>query len=134
MAWPEKILEKILDNPDFLTPQEKALLEKVDLLVDSDYGFEQNSFYGVDLKDVDLNKLIVYGSSLDPDNEKGTVKKLYDLIKKLTGCKNDGVVVFDEDLFDKKGINYIVEKQPHNHFESCTKEILNDVHEISRKK
>ena len=76
---------------------------------------------------LDLDKLIVVGSSVDITKENNyLVKELYDLIIKLTDKKSDGVVIFEPRELEKLGINYLVEDISLNHFKAGAKDnILN---------
>lgn len=128
-----------LANPNELekyatTKKDKLILEALKSIVDTDYGFQKDNYVGVDLSKVDLNKLTVIGSSLDPENSKGLPLDLYNLIKRAKELENDGVVIFDENLFRKLGINYEREKKDFNHFESCSKEALNNASDIIKKR
>lgn len=113
--------------------KEKLILQILKLVVNEKYGFEHNSFNGVDFNKVDLNKLVVVGSSIDSETEKGVVLDLYNMIKKVTGLENDGVVVFDEQRFRDLGINYVLEDGHFNHFNSGTKEAFENAYALSKK-
>ncbi len=114
------------------TRYEKLLLKIIKRVVNTDYGFLRDSYNGVDLRKVDLNKLIVIGSSLDSTKENGIALGLYNMIKTMTNLENDGVVVFDEKKFNKLGINYIKEETPTNHFNSCTEEAFYNAYSLSK--
>jgi len=134
------ILGTILANPNIfsldnrLSSYEKNILKICRLIVNNKYGFEQDNYQGIDLRKVDLNKLIVVGSNLNPkkDNNKLLIEG-YNLIKKLTGKKSDGIVVFDPKLFDQKGINYIKEEHHLNHIEALSETNLEKVFNLSKK-
>ena len=123
-----KILDQykgVLDN--------KLLVRILKLLINTNYGFEKDNFTGADLKKVDLNKLVVIGSGLDPNVEKGYVLDLYKMIKTITGLENDGVVTYSEELFDRLGINYVTENGHYNHFNSGTEKAFEEAYQISRR-
>ena len=128
LVFPEHILKY---QPD-LTRKEKLLLNAVSLVVNNKYGFEIDSYEGVYLNQVDLNKIVLVGNSLDPNNEKGIVLELYNIIKKFNGYENDGVVVFDKEHFDRRGINYVLDEHT-NHFNSLNPEKLERVYQLSKK-
>ncbi len=129
-----------LANPEMLkkyeelfSKQEKLIRLILGKLINTDYGFERDNFNGADLGKVDLNKLLVIGSSLDLKNEKNALAvKLYEMIMKVTGYKSDGVVVFDKDLFAKKGINYLEEAHGLNHFDAGSESHLTAISNIIR--
>ena len=95
-------------------------------------GFEDDSYFGVDLRQIDLDKFVLFGNSLDPNNEKGIVLELYKIIKEFSGYENDGVVVFDKEHFDRRGINYVLDEHT-NHFNSLNPEKLERVYQLSKK-
>ncbi len=117
---------------ELLNKKERLLLKVLKRLIVSKYGFEKDNYRGVNLKLVDLNKLVVIGSGLDPTKEKGFVLDLYNMIKKITGLENDGVVTYSEELFDSLGINYVTECTHNNHFNSGTIESFENAYKISR--
>ena len=129
-----------LANPQYidnykhlLNEQELKLLKIIKLLINTNYGFEKDSFNGLDLRNIDLNKLVVIGSSTNPEQEEGLNLNLYNMLKKVTGYENDGVVILDEDLFNKLGINYVKENSNNNHFASGTKESFDFARKLSKK-
>ena len=100
---------------------QKLIIKILKLVVNYNYGFQQNNFYGLDLSKVDLNKLLVVGNYLDVLKEKNEfMLAAYDLIEKFTGMKSDGVVTFDEETFVSKGINAVRTSRCANHFESSS--------------
>ncbi len=115
-----------------LNKKEKLLLKVLKVLVNTNYGFEHDNYNGVDLIKIDLNKLVVIGSSLDPSVEKGFVLDLYNMVKKVTGLENDGVVTYSEELLNRFGINYVTENVKNNHFNSGTEEAFKYAYQISR--
>ena len=116
----------------YFNKREKLLLKALKLFINTNYGFEQDSFNGVDLKRVNLDKLVVIGSSINPSAEKGIILDLYQMIKKVNYLENDGVVIFDEELFNKLGINYLREDGDYNHFNSCTEKAFDKAYQISK--
>ncbi len=124
-------VSKMLKYKELFTKREKLLLLMVKKLIDSSYGFEQENNTGAILTDVDLDKLLVIGSTLDMETEKNNLAKMmYDIILKYTGKKSDGVVIFDEDQFKKFGINYLREPHGLNHFDAGSEENLLAVKEL----
>ena len=109
----------------------KGIYQIINLLINFNYGFEQDNKMGIYnpllFKNVNLDKLIVVGSSVDITKENNyLVKELYDLIIKLTDKKSDGVVIFEPKELEKLGINYLVEDISLNHFKAGAKDnILN---------
>ena len=125
---------KYIDNYKHLLNKEELLLLKlIKLVINPNYGFEKDNFNGLDLRNVNLNKLVVIGSSLNPEVETGLNLNLYNMVKKVTGYENDGVVIFDEALFNRLGINYVKENSHNNHFASGTKEAFDFARELSKK-
>lgn len=113
---------------ELFTKKEKLALLLIKRLIDHDYGFEHDNELGADLRQVDLNKLLVIGSTLDPWNDDNEIAKtIYDMILKVTGLESDGVVVYDEALFNFLGINYKPDAKPLNHFDAGSKENLEEV-------
>ena len=126
-----KIIEKY---NSLLNKSELFLLQLLKIVVNTEYGFENDSYTGVDFRKVDLNKLVVIGSNLDPEKEEGIPLGLYNIIKKTSDMENDGVVIFDESTFNNLGINYIKEDKNINHFDSGNEESLYSAYQLSRKK
>lgn len=109
----------------YFTKQERLILKILKRIVDYRYGFEKDNYSGVDLRDVDLNKLLIIGSNLNPQNEHNKlVLALYDMIQKVTGLPSDGVVIFAEEIFAKLGLNYYLEDEEINHLSASTKDHL----------
>jgi len=115
------------------TPNEKAIIKIMRLMVNPEYGFQIDNYYGIDLREVDLNKLLVIGSSVNPETEGKLVRDLYSIIKKVTRRENDGVVIYDENEFNRLGINHITEGEPTNHYQSRTKEHIEKVLKLVKK-
>ncbi len=133
------ILGTPLANPEemekykrLFTSYEKLLLLILKRVVDKNYGFEENNYKGLDLRKVDLNKLTVIGSSINPNKEKGLALSMYNMIKKVTDLENDCMVIFDEDRLNTLGINYIKENNI-SHFNSGTKEEISKAYRLCRK-
>lgn len=116
------------------TTKEKLVMQLLKIVIDESYGFEKDNFNGIDLKKVDLNKLVVIGSAIDPKQQKGLILELYNIIKKVNGLENDSVVIFDEQKFNELGINYVVEDGFYSHFNSGTKEAFENALTLSRKR
>lgn len=116
------------DFKRFFTKRQKLILEMLKLIVNPKYGFEQDNFKGVDFSKVDLDKLLVIGSYVDKEKENNSlILELDSMIRKVTLSRNDGIVVFEPDLFDKIGINYMVEEDNTNHFDAGKKEHIEKV-------
>lgn len=111
-----------------LLMKEKFILGCMKLMVNARYGFQQDNLHGV-LEKVDLNKLMVIGSAIDPELEKGFILTLYNMLKDATGYENDGVVVFDSALFYEKGINYYVIDEPQSHFAASSPDSFKRIRE-----
>ncbi len=131
LAYPQELNHYL---KGVFTPSEKAIIKIMCLMVDPSYGFQTDNYYGLDIHDIDLNKLLVIGSSINPDNEGFIVRNLYSIIKKVTGLNNDGVVTYDVDTFNRLGINYMTEEEPINHYQSRTKEHIEKVYSLVRNK
>ena len=123
----------ISTRKELLNTKEKLILQVLKIVVNEKFGFEQDNFKGIDLRRVDLNKFVAIGSSIDPNNTKGLILDLYNIIKKLTGLENDCVVIFDEEKFKELGINYVVEDGHYNHFNSGSEDAFSNAYELSRK-
>ncbi len=109
---------------------EKKLLKLVKFLVNPNYGFEQENAKGLDLSRSNLDKILVIGSCIDPTMEKNKmVLGCYCLILKATKRKSDGVVLLEDNLFDKYGINHINDLKSTNHIDAGSQEYLNYVKE-----
>lgn len=102
------------------------------MIVNYNYGFQKDKYNGIDLDDIDLNKLIVIGNSINPRKEKGYIKSLYNLIMLHTGFENDGVVIFDQSLFNNLGIQHEKEVNSLNYFKSLSKESLSNAKRLSK--
>ncbi len=106
----------IFDNKE-LSYYQRLLVQALKFLVDERYGFQTDNSKGLDLSRVDLNKLLVVGSSLDLSKEKNPLlKETYRLIEMATGFQSDGVVIFEPGIFEYYGINYYQEEDNVNHF------------------
>lgn len=118
-----------LESYDLLmTKKQKLLLKVLKLVVNDSYGFQRDNFVGVDLREVDLNKLLLVGNYINLDTESnGLILELYEMIKLATGYRNDGVVPFEPSLFDKKGINYLQTDEHRNHFDSASVEYFEGI-------
>ena len=130
------ILGTPLANPEYLesyrhmlTRYQRILLSALKVLINPEYGFEQDNFKGIDLKRVDLNKLIVVGNYLDLPTEKNSLlKETYEIIRIITSYQSDGVVVFEPSEFDRLGINYLQETKHNNHFDAGSKENIEEAY------
>lgn len=134
------ILGTILANPNTfsldnrLNSYERNILKLCRLIVNNKYGFEQDNYLGIDLRKVDLNKLTIVGSNLNPDKDKNKLLIAgYKLIKKLTGKRSDGIVIFEPRIFNQKGINFIKEEGSLNHIEALSETNLEKVYNLSKK-
>lgn len=113
---------------EMFTKTEKLMLLAIRKLINTNYGFEKENASGAILGYTDLNKLLVIGSSLNPETDKnGVAKALYEMILKYTGHKSDGVVIFDEDQFDRLGIDYLKEPEQLNHFDAGSETHLSEI-------
>lgn len=121
---------KVIDEyKAMLNKYQRLILQGLKVLINPNYGFEQDNFKGADLTKVDLDKLIVVGSYLDIPNEQNSLlKETYEIIKLITSYKSDGVVIFDPEEFARLGINYMTETRHNNHFEAGTKENIEEAY------
>ena len=114
---------EIIKYQKLLLKREKLLLLLLNKIINHQYGFEQDNFNGVDFTKVDLEKLVVIGSNLDLNKEKSKLLiSLYNIILKTTSLESDGIVIFDEELFQNLNLNFIKEEKGLNHFEMSSKE------------
>lgn len=117
-----------------LTKRQKIFAYLANVLVNSEYGFQKDNAKQTDLRRVDLNKLIVVGSNLFRETEKSILKETYDIIFTISGMENDGVVIYNEEKFNKLGINYIREEKPTNHEDASHKEAIEKAYKLTLKK
>ena len=130
------ILGTPLANPKYinsykqlLTRYQRLILQALKVIINPDYGFEQDNFKGINLKKVDLNKLIVVGNYLDIDKEQNALlKETYEIIRTITTFRSDGVVIFEPSEFERLGINYLQETKNNNHFDAGTKENIEEAY------
>lgn len=119
---------------EMFTKREKLILLAMRKLINTAYGFEKENNKGAILCNIDFNKLLVIGSTLDMETEKnGLAKALYEMILKFSGHKSDGVVIYDEDQLDRLGINHLREfPEPRglNHFDAGSEEHLEYVSKL----
>ena len=131
-----------LANPKYLSlfangfnAKQKALLSLLQVIVNPNYGFEQDNFKGLDLTKVDFNKLLVVGSYIDRQKENNpVVLELDDIIQKITSNRSDGIVVFEPKLFEQLGIPYMLEDENVNHFQAGSKDHIAKVYQKVMKK
>lgn len=129
------ILGTPLADPEYLekyryllTKTQKLILSLLKLIVDSAYGFEQDNYNGIDLSQVDLNKLLVVGNSLDVNSDRNKIMlETYRIIEKVSSLRSDGVVIFEPKEFEKKGINYYQTLENKNHFDSANPEYFKNI-------
>lgn len=115
---------------ELFNKQEKLINLILKRIINYNYGFEQDNYKGANLTKIDLNKILVIGSSIDLEKEKNNLaKNLYDMILKATGKPSDGIVLFDPKQLEEKGINYLVEEKGLNHFDAGSKNNLKLVKE-----
>ena len=115
-----------------LTSYEKLLLKIVKKIVNRDYGFNDDNYRGLDFSKIDFNKVLILSSSIDRLREKNKlVISFYDMIYKLTGKESDGVVIFDEDMLNRIGVNYEKDDVGTSHLDAGSREYLERV--ITRK-
>lgn len=113
---------------NLFTDKQKLILGLLKIIVNPQYGFEQDNFKGVDLTKVDLDKLLVVGSYVEEKSENSSlVLQLDDMIKKVTSKRSDGIVIFEPVEFEHLGINYMVEEDNTNHFDAGKKEHIEKV-------
>ena len=120
--------EKLKKYSEYFSKEEKLIRLLLTRLINTKYGFERDNYHGADLRAVDLNKLLVIGSSLDLEREQNALTKtLYDMILLSSGRLSDGVVIFDEELFNQLGIDHVKELHGLNHFDAGSDENLQGV-------
>lgn len=113
--------EVIGEYRELLTKTQRLILALTKQIVNSEYGFEQDNFLGVDLSKVDLNKLLVVGNYLDIDLERNKLLlETYRIIERVLGLRSDGIVTFEPSEFEKLGINYMQTNENKNHFQSIS--------------
>lgn len=118
-----------------LTSRQKLFAILTNIVVDSRYGFQKDNAKPTDLRNVDLNKLIVVGSNLIRETEKNIVlRETYDVIMAASGMESDGVVIYNEDEFNRLGINYIREQIPTNHEDASHKEAIDRAYKLTLKR
>lgn len=114
----------------YFNRKQQAILHLLKVIVNPEYGFEQDNFYGIDLRKVDLNKLLVVGNYIDRETEKNpVVLETSDMIEKVTSARSDGIVVFEPEIFDSLGINYLQEDEHNSHFDAGSKEHIAKVYQ-----
>ena len=136
------ILGTPLANPKYLSiftnqfnAKQKAIASLLKVIVNPEYGFEQDNFKGVDLTKVDIDKLLVIGSYIDRQKETNPiVLELDDMIEKVTSNRSDGIVVFEPNLFEELGIPYMLDDENTNHFQAGSKEHIAKVYQKVMKK
>lgn len=130
LANKDLLLEKLNE----LELQQKLIARIVRIIVNDNYGFQKDNARGINnpelRKLVDLSKLVVVGSSIDETDKNNLAKSLRDLIYKVSGKQNDGVVIFEPQDLKKEGINYIVEEQKLNHFDAGSKENIEKAYKL----
>lgn len=99
------------------TKKQNDLLEVTSYIVDEDFGFQKENHNGILFHLVDLNKLLVVGSSINQQTEQNP---LMNMIEKITGTQSDGITRFNKDELDRLGINYLVEDENVNHLQAAT--------------
>ena len=130
------ILGTPLANPYYLedfnhyfNKRQKAILQALKIAINPSYGFEQDNFNGVDLRKVDLDKILVVGSYIDEELEENPLLlETADMIKKVTSNRSDGVVIFEPREFERLGIPYFIEDEHNNHLAAGTKEHIAKVY------
>ena len=130
------VLGTPLANPQYVecykhmfTNYQRAILQALKVLINPNYGFEQDNFKGIDLRKVDLNKLLVVGNYLDLSTEKNPIlRETYSMIKAITGRRSDGIVTFEPEVFDSLGINYLQEEKNNNHFDASTSQNIEEAY------
>lgn len=89
-----------------------------------------DNFLGIDLSKTNLDKILVVGSSINKETEQNPlILQTNDMLEKVTGYKNDGIVLFDERQLANLGINYLVEPESLNHFAAGSKENIERVYQ-----
>ena len=112
------------------TKKQNDLLEVASYIVDEDFGFQKENHNGILFHLVDLNKLLVVGSSINQQTEQNPLmKETADMIEKITGTQSDGITRFNTDELDRLGINYLVEDENINHLQAATKEHIAKVYQ-----
>lgn len=126
--------EYIEKYKSLLNNYEKAILLALKAIVNPVYGFQRDNYRGVDPRNIDLNKLLVVGNYLDMNSETNPLlKQTHEIIRKLTGFRSDGVVIFEPKQFDNLGFNYMIEDEHTNHFQANTKEHIEYVYKKTMK-
>lgn len=112
---------------EILTEDQKLILDHLKKVIDFNYGFQKDLFDGFDFYEADMSKVVVVGNHLDSSKEQnGILRDTHDIIKKITGLENDGVIIFDPYEFDRKRINYVKTEGNVNHFESNSSAYIED--------
>lgn len=115
------------------TREEKMLMSMLKIIVNKNYGFERDNLNGVMLSKVDLDKLIVISSKLNPKTDDlALAVKYHDLILKTMGLESDGVVVYEPKELARLGIKYLENEPELNHVAAGSENYLADVYKRSR--
>lgn len=115
-----------IEKCKILLKKYQYLLSKlIKIVANMDYGFQLDNYRGINMNDVDLNKIIMVGNYIDINNERNKLMlATYEIIQTLTSYKSDGVVVFEPVLFEQLGINYLQVEDHINHFKSVNSEYI----------
>lgn len=124
-----------LANPDELEQykhlfnlSQKFILKFLKHFISTRYGFQKDNYQGIDLRNVNLDKLIVAGSCLDENSEKNKILlETYKMIRAVTGKRSDGVVIFEPEIYEKFGINYLQTEHHTNHFDSTNPQYVENI-------
>lgn len=125
--------EHLLEMNHLLTERQQFIARVIQIIVNHAYGFQQDNAQLIDLRKVDLNKLLVVGSTLDLEKEGSVLKETYDIILKLNRAPSDGVVPFEPQAFNHYGINYLIEEKKQNHLEAGSKENIEEAYRLTLK-
>ncbi len=113
----------------------QMLINLTNIIVNTDYGFQKDNLQGLNLKKVNLNKLLVVSSCLNSKEEKNKLALLcHDLILQLTGLQSDGIVVYEPQVLANLGIDYLPNEPQLNHFAAGSKEYIEEVYRKTLKK
>lgn len=116
-----------IEKCKLLLQKYQYLLSKlIKLVTNAEYGFQTDNFHGItNLDEVDLNKILMIGNYIDINNENNKlILAAYEIIFSLTNYKSDGVVIFEPELFEHMGINYLQSEEHINHLKSSDSEYI----------
>lgn len=122
------------DFKQYFNKRQLLILKALKVAINPEYGFEQDNFNGINLRNVDFDKLLVVGSYINQETETNPILlETSDMIQKVTSNRNDGVVVFEPREFERLGILYLQEDEHNNHLAAGTKEHIAKVYQKTLK-